>query len=270
MVQSLSYVVDPADPRAPTHAEWERLSPPERERVVAALPALVSTDVMAPEGDPHRKGKIGPLDALERFFRTIGRKVYLSSELAVFYPGERRIVPDVLAVLDVEPHERMKWVVDLEGKGLDFVLEVHVAGDASKDHDTNVVFYAKLGIPEYFIFDRGRLRLRGYRLRSAEARAYEPIVPNLGRLSSAVLGLDLAIEGNRLRLFHGTAALDEADDLIGRLGSMVDGLLAKREEAEARAMAEAARATAEAARADEAEKRLADALAEIERLKRER
>ena len=60
-------------------------------------------------------------------------RVYLSSELAVFYPGEARVVPDVFAVLDVENHPRMKWVVDDEKKGIDFVLEVHVAGDARKD-----------------------------------------------------------------------------------------------------------------------------------------
>lgn len=52
------------------------------------------------------------------FFRKIGRRVYVSSELGVFYPDEPRFAPDVLAVLDVEPGERKSWVVAQDGKGL--------------------------------------------------------------------------------------------------------------------------------------------------------
>jgi len=200
--------------------------------VVAALPDSVPIDIMAPEGDVHRKAKTSALDALGRFFQRIGRRVYLSSELPVFYAGERRFVPDLLAALDVEPHERTKWVVSAEGKGLDFVLEVHVSGDVAKDHERNVTRYAALGIPEYVIFDAGRSRLLGYRLPDATARAYERILPQEGRFASRVLGLDLVVEGAKLRFFHGTAPLEEADELIGRLGSMVDELIAKKEDAE--------------------------------------
>ena len=35
------YVFDLDDPRAPTHAQWEAMSPAERERVAAMLPARV-------------------------------------------------------------------------------------------------------------------------------------------------------------------------------------------------------------------------------------
>ena len=160
-----SFVFDPADPRAPSQEVWDAMTPPQRLEVVASLPNEVSIEEMAPEGDPHRKAKEGPLDALRRFFESVGRKGYLSSELAVYYPGEKRFVPDVLAVLDVDPHDRMKWVVTAEGKALDFVLEVHVEGDKGKDHERNVAWFARLGIPEYFIFDRGRLRLKAFRLR---------------------------------------------------------------------------------------------------------
>jgi hypothetical protein len=185
--------------------------------------------------------------------------VYLSSELAVYYPDEKRFVPDVIAVLDVEPHDRMKWVVAAEGRGLDFVLEVHVEGDRAKDHERNVALYARLGIPEYFMFDRGRLRLKAFRL-SSKTLGYEPIVPQGGRYASQVLGLDIVLEGDRLRFFHGTAPLHEADDLIRKLDQMVDDLLRKREAAEQRA-------DAAEKRADAAEEQLADALAEIERLR---
>src|SRR5262249_49712333 len=128
------------------------------------------------------------------------------------------------------------------------------------------------------------LRLRGHRLATPSARAYERIVPQEGRFASHVLGLDLALEGERLRFFHGTAALEEADDLIARLGAMTGILISKREEAERlmeaerqradaeqqRAEAERQRAEAGQQRADDAERRLAEALAELERLKRTR
>ena len=43
--------------------------------------------------------------------------------------------PDVMAVVDVETHERQTWVVAEEGKGVDFALEVLVSGNRKKDLD---------------------------------------------------------------------------------------------------------------------------------------
>jgi Uma2 family endonuclease len=285
MVQRLpdGYHLDPADPRAPAQEDWDRMTPEERERVVAALPSEFSLDLMPPEGDPHRKAKSKAVEALDGFFQRIGRKIYLSSELGVFYPGERCFAPDVLAVLDVEPGDRTQWVVSKEGKGLDLVIEVHYAGNDEKDYEVNVERYARLGIGEYFIFDRARLGLHGYRLaprepgRQRKARAYRPILPQEGRYTSQVLGLDLMVEGSKLRFFHGTAALPEADELITKLGSMLNDVIASKEAAEQRADAEAKRADAEAKRADAEAKRaatlerqLAEALAESDRRKRRR
>ncbi len=284
-----SYVFDPEDPRAPALDQWERMTPDERARVLAMLPVEVPLELLQNEGDPHRKARQGALDALDGFFKRTGRKIYLSSELAVFYPGERRFAPDLLAVTDVEPHERLSWVVVTEGKGLDFVLEVHVAGDRKKDEKTNVERYARLGIQEYVYFDRPRLRLACYRLPAggpgAPPRAYERVVPQAGRFASAVLGLDLGLEGSRLRFFSGNAPLEDADEMIARLGSMLDKVIAGQEEAErlAAKLAEEQRLRedeqrrreeAERLRDDEqrrredVERRLAEALAENERLKK--
>jgi Uma2 family endonuclease len=271
------YVFDPADPRAPTVEQWERMSPEERDRVVAMLPSEVPLDLLPNEGDPHRKAKRGALDALDGFFRRTGRRIYLSSELATYYPDEPRFAPDLLAVTDVEPHERMSWMVAKEGKGLDFVLEVHVAGDRRKDEKTNVHRYARLGIQEYFYFDRTRLRLTGYRLPGGRGAggAYERVVPQAGRFASDVLGLDLALDGSRLRFFAGNAPLEDADEMIARLGSMLDEVIAGQEEAErlaeelAAKLAEEQRLREEQQRLrEEAERQLAEARAEIERLKK--
>jgi len=285
MVQRLpsGYVFDPADPRAPAVEQWERMLPDERARVLAMLPVDVPLDLLPNEGDPHRKATRGALDALDDYFRTSGRKIYLSSGLAVFYPGEPRFAPDLLAVADVEPHDRSSWVVAAEGKGLDFVMEVHVAGDRRKDEKTNVERYARLGIPEYFYFDRTRLRLTGYRLPAAPpASVYQRIVPQSGRFASGVLGLDLALEGSRLRFFAGSALLQDADERIARLGSMLDKVIQGQEDAERLAeelagkLAEEQRLREDERRLreeaeqgrDAAELRLVELRAELERLKR--
>ena len=258
------YEVDPLDPRAPSEAVWSALGDLERRRVAAALPSELPR-LSPPEGDEHRIPKERALEALREHFRRLRRRVYLSSELPVYYPAERVIAPDVIAVLDVEPHPRDRWLVSAEGKGLDLAIEIHVAGDAKKDREDNVIRYARLGIPEYFLFEPRASRLVGYRLE--RPGSYARIVPQAGRWASHVLGLELAVEAGRVRFYVGSAPLPEAEELIVRLDALVHGLVAREEardraleEALAKAEAEAQRARAEAERASaEAERASAEA-----------
>jgi len=270
MAERQRYQVDRDDPRAPSMEIWERLTPSERAQVVDELPALVPEELAPPEGDWHRKAKERSVDALESFFRKIGRKVYVSSELGVYYPNERLFCPDLLVVPDVEPRERSKWVVASEGKGLDLVIEVVWDGSEKKDYDLNVTRYARLGISEYFIYDRKRTRLVGYALPNPGAKAYQPIVPQGGRWSSRVLGLDLTLEADRVRFFFGTAALAESAEVATRAQGLLDDLISKKEDLERRVQQEADRAQHEADRAQRAEDELARVRAELERLRRER
>jgi len=223
------YELDPSDPRAPTQAQWDAMSSDERERVVHMLPSELPRQTL-PEGDPHRIPKEKAAEALGEFFRRRGRHVYLSAELPVYYPGEPWFAPDLIAVLDVEPGLRDKWVVTAEAKGLDFVLEMTLSGDRRKDLEKNVARYAALGIPEYFILDLRDHRILGYRLDDARPGGYVPVVPQTGRWTSRVLGLDLVLEGGRVRFYTGSAPLLEADELIERLAAMVDDLVRKAEE----------------------------------------
>jgi hypothetical protein len=199
----------------------------------------------------------------------------------VYYPGEPRFAPDLFAVLDVELHERERWPVSEEGKGLDFVIEVHHTGSRDKDFRLNVERYAHLGIPEYFLFDCRELRLYGFRLPagSGGGRTYRPLAPQGGRFTSNVLGLDLRVEGTRLRFLHGEVPLPDAHELVAKLGAMVEDLSTRhRAEAEQatqqiadlerRLATEVRRAADEARRADSLEKQLAAAREENERLKR--
>jgi len=278
--QPVVFALDPNDPRAPSEEIWARMSLDERRSVVDMLPAEVPLGIFQPEGDPHRTSKSRALDALDSFFRKMGRRVYLSNDLAVYYPNEPMFAPDLFAVVDVEIHERMKWVVSDEGKGLDFVLEVHVAGDRKKDFEQNVERYARLGIPEYFIYDFPHKSIRGYRLPPG-GRVYKPILPQVGRWSSQVLGLEILLEGKKLRFYAGEMPLLEADELVMRLDKMLDEVVQQHIAAETRALDaemmaeqermrvedEKRRAEDEKRRADEAEARLAEALAELKRMR---
>jgi len=216
---------------APTEDAWRAMSPSERESLlVRILDALSDPAALMTEGRRHKKAKTRTIDALGLHFGAIGRAVYLAEEMAVLYPGEPVFSPNVLAVVGVtEPEDdaRMAWVVADEGKGLDLVIEVLHHGSRNKDLVDNVERYAKLGIPEYFVYDRLHQRIHGYRLPDAGAQRYQRIVPQFGRHASGVLGLDLAIEGGSLRFFYGMAELPGTSDLIGRLNGMVADLEAR-------------------------------------------
>jgi Uma2 family endonuclease len=243
-------------PMAPTQEEWDTLSPDERAAVFAALPGEVTDAEMAPpEGDRHFRAKTRALDALRGYFGRLRRRVYLAAELPIYYPGAPRFAPDLLAVLDAEDHERDKWVVSAEGKGLDWVLEVHVGGDRRKDAELAVTRYAQLGIPEYFLYDRARNKLNAYALATPEARSYTALVPQHGMYESRVLGLGVQVERDRLRFYAGTALLLESEELVARLQTMLDEVQQRADE-EARRREEEARLREEETRLREEETRL--------------
>jgi Uma2 family endonuclease len=251
-------------PRAPSQEEWDAMSPEEQARVVEELPAEVTWDEMAmPDGDLHFLAKLETVPTLRRYFSRQRRRVYIGMELPVYYPAERRFAPDVVAVRDVETHLRHKWVVSHEGKGLDWVLEIHVGGDRKKDAEYNVSRYARLGIPEYFIFDRARVQLLGYRLPRAGAREYMPMRPRKGRYISRRLGLELGLVEGRLRFYDGTGMLLDAEEMNVHLGQLADR---ERELAHS----ERQRADEEARLRRKAQRKVAELQAELERLKRRR
>lgn len=253
-------------PMAPSQAEWDALDEDARARVVEALPGEVTDAEMAPpEGDRHFKAKTRALDALRGYFARRHRRVYVAAELPVYYPEAPRFAPDLLAVLDADDVERDKWIVSAEGRGLDWVLEVHVGGDRKKDAELNVARYAKLGIPEYFLYDRARSSLCAYRLAAPDARAYVPIVPQRGLYESRALGLEVQVERDRLRFYAGTALLLEGEELVARLEQMLDQVQQKVEEQARRAEQEQRRAEDEARRRAEAEREVARLREELAR-----
>jgi Uma2 family endonuclease len=229
------------------------MGPEERAQVEESLPNEVTDREMSPpEGDLHQDAKHGALDMLRGYFKQRRRKVYVGSELPVYYPGEPRFAPDLLVVFDVESHKRGKWLVSHEGKGLDWVMEVHVGGDRKKDAVVNVRRNARLGIPEYFICDLDREELVAYHLKTPGSRRYTRMKPRQGRYVSEVLGLELELRDGELRMWAGRTLLLQS--------SVRAELEARRRKEEARRRKEAERLlTAEAKRLKKTERLLEEA-----------
>jgi hypothetical protein len=92
--QPAAHSVDPDDPRAPPLDVWERMSPEDRARVVEILPSDCTLGAVPSEGDHHNKAVASARFTLDAFFRSIGRRMYVSSDLSVYYPGERAFAVD--------------------------------------------------------------------------------------------------------------------------------------------------------------------------------
>lgn len=236
-------------PVTPSESEWLAMSRQARDRHIERVTAaLQREEAYLSEGRPHFRAKVGAVTTLGEHFERIGRHIYLACELPVLYPGEGPFSPDLMAVLDVEDpgdaDTRTAWVVAEERRGLDLVLEVHYSGNKEKDLVTNVARYARLGIPEYFVYDRRAQKLYGYRL---QAGRYLSIPDRRGLLRSRVLDLDLAILDGRLRFFANEALIPEGRELLARLEQLMDQRSAEIAEVE-HALAERDEQLAEAQR----------------------
>jgi Uma2 family endonuclease len=219
---------DVPTPIALTVEQWRATTPRERERFLVEVNDILNEKaILAPESRAHGRAKVAVLDRLGQHFSRIGRRIYLASEMSVHYPGEPVFVPDVLAVLDVDDpgddDKRLAWVVAEECKGLDLVIEVLFHGDRGKDLVRNVSFYARLGIGEYFVYDARNWEIDGWWL-PENRDVYTSIEPQLGRLHSRVLGLDLGVVDGSLRFYAGAAELPDSAGIIDQLGTMLRDL----------------------------------------------
>jgi len=222
----------------------------EEERILGVLDEY--REAMS-EGTRHSRPKINAYKDLGNHFGRAGRRVFLATELCVLYPGKAAIVPDLLAVMDVQDPERERdtWRVVDEGRGIDLVLEFRNLGKKHKDLVDNVKDYARLGIAEYFSYDCRAKVLRGWRLPGPDAGSYRPLLPQGGMFASQVLGLDLAVADGRLRFFKDLAQIPTSVELVARLQRMTDAYQDQIEVLEsALEEAESARQGAESARDD--------------------
>ena len=182
---------------------------------------------------------------------------YVSGDILTYYTeGNPRDVcaPDVLVSFGIGQKNRHTYKVWEEGKVPDFVMEFSSKTTYQNDLTDKKALYARLGIPNYVLYDAEALYLpsplMGFRLIEG---VYVPIPPgDDGRIHSDVLGLDFVIEERRLRVY---------DPMRGEwLQTPAEAYAARAETAEARAEREAIAHRQQRARAETAE-------AEVERLR---
>ena len=126
------------------------------------------------------------------------------------YPEEgnpkNRVAPDVLVAFGVGTHSRSSYLAWEEGKPPDWVLEV--ASPLTNDLDFKRRAYAAMGVPEYWLFDpkgdvfpAGQPRLQGLTLADGGYVRLAPrLADGLAMIRSSVLGLDLRVEGEFIRM----------------------------------------------------------------------
>lgn len=169
------------------------------------------------------------LDALKAHFR--GRGVYAAGDLFVYLEeGNPRncIAPDLCVVLGASDHKRDTYKVWEEPAGMpDFALEIVSPSTWRTDLGAKRARYAALGIGEYWLHDpQGRYlqpALVGHRLVEGRYVALPSRIGARGRsIRSDVLGLDLLLDGERLRFFDpvGERFLPTYDEVQARLAEL--------------------------------------------------
>lgn len=154
------------------------------------------------ETDTHINLLIYLREALSDYFRD-APDVYVAGNLFLYYeegdPTEA-VAPDVFVVKGVPKHARRIYKVWEEGKGPDVVFEITSKLTRKQDLGPKKGLYWVLGAEEYFLFDPFgdylEPRLAGFRRREWW---YHPIKDE-EPLRSRVLGLEIRVEGEMLRL----------------------------------------------------------------------
>lgn len=198
------------------------------------------------ESEKHRRQSIVLTESLELALADRD-DVYVGANMFVYY-SELQVKkndfrgPDVFVVLDTTKRERKSWVVWQEnGRTPDVVIELVSPTTETVDRGEKMRIYSKLlHVANYYIFDPDSLRLDGYGLdMRGEYARLEPDAQ--GDLVCPGLGLRLGVRRGRV--------LGNENDWL-RWIDAEGNVLPTQEE-----------------RAQRAEQRLADALAELERLK---
>ena len=160
------------------------------------------------------------------------------------YPEEgnprNRIAPDVLVAFGVGTHSRSSYLVWVEGKPPDWVLEVASPSTAAKDLDFKRRAYAAMGVPEYWLFDPkggvfppGQPQLQGLALSDGGyVRLAARLADGLAMIRSGVLGLDLRAEGEFIRMRDPATKEDILDQ--GEFKALAERETVRRKDAEAR------------------------------------
>jgi len=139
------------------------------------------------------------IESLSYYWRD-RQDVFTTGNMFVYYRYDEdgrahSLGPDFFAVLDVSRRPRKSWVVWMEGKGPDVVIELLSESTALRDRtEKKRIYQDQLRVPEYFWYDPFGEEWAGFTLQDG---VYQPIVPQPGprgtgeRLKSKRLGLML-------------------------------------------------------------------------------
>ncbi len=212
--------------------------------------------------DRHRRILNCTIETLEAHYKQ-QPDVYVSGDILMYYvkgDPHQVISPDVLVSFGLEKKERLTYLVWVEGKLPDFVMEF--SSKTTHDHDLGPKKdrYASLGIQDYFLYDALGLYLptplMGFTLVDG---VYVPISEDEdGGLHSDVLSLDFHVNDVGLGIY---------DPVAGAwLQTPTESAEARAEQEKARAEQEKARAEQEKTRAEQEKARAETAEARAEQL----
>lgn len=172
---------------------------------VAKRVVYPETDGMSiAETDRHYKTMTNLRFGLEFFFRR-SDDVYVSGNLFIYREEgnpKKCLAPDTFVVFSVPKHERSVYLLWEEGKGADVVFEITSKRTRNEDLGRKFdIYQGILGVQELFLFDPLREYLEPplvgyYRKRNDLVK----VLPKEGRIKSEVLGLDVVMYGEELRL----------------------------------------------------------------------
>ncbi len=174
--------------------------------------------------------------------------VYVSGDILMYYVKgvpHRVVAPDVLVSFGLDKKRRNTYLVWVEGKLPDFVMEFSSKTTYAEDLGKKMDLYASLGIQDYFLYDAEGLflasQLMGWTLVDG---VYVPVSEHAdGGLHSDVLSLDFHVDDEGLVLY---------DPVAGAwLQTPTEAAEARAEQEATRAEQEATRAEQEAARAEQ-------------------
>ena len=210
--------------------------------------------------DLHRLILIRTLQVLDEHFRK-DPGAYISGDILIYYvEGDSRksISPDVLVAFGLGKKRRANYLVWVEGKVPDFVMEFSSKNTYRNDLGRKMELYAALGIQDYFLCDIEGLylpsQLMGWTLVNG---VYVPISADEGGgLHSVALNLDFHIDDLSADLYTSAVNAGFPSDVAGLgiydpvadawLQTPAESATARAETAEARMETAEARAEQEA------------------------
>ena len=247
----------------------------EKAECIPSAPTDASIFYPEEDGEPmavsdlHRLILIRTLQVLDEHFRK-DPGAYVSGDILIYYvEGDPRksVSPDVLVAFGLGKKRRGNYLVWVEGKVPDFVMEFSSKSTYRNDLGRKMELYAALGIQDYFLCDIEGLYLpsplMGFMLVDG---VYVPISADVdGGLHSAALNLDFHVDDLSADLYASAIDSGFPADVAGL------GIYDPVRGAWLQTPAESALAEAElaSARAETAEARAANAESENARLRAE-